>query len=193
MTRVVFEVLWYNKKMNKTKEKRLLLLLGGLAFGCSYTFGKQRMVLKTVSREWKKLNLKELREGISYLYRLEFIDKKESENGLIALSLTEKGKLKALNYQLENIKNKKEKWDGKWRMVAFDIPEKHKGGRDALRRKLKKVGFCELQKSVLITPFDCRGEIGLLVRFFNLEKYVRFAILELIDNEAYCKKSFTLK
>ena len=178
--------------MNKTKEKILLLLLGGLAFGCSYTFNKQRMVLRTVSREWKKLNPKELREGISYLYRLEFINKKEIENGLITLLLTEKGKLKALNYQLENIKNKKEKWDGKWRLVAFDIPEKYKRGRDALRRKLKKIGFCELQKSVFVTPFNCREEMGLLVKFFNLEKYVRFGVLESVDNELYLKKNFIL-
>ena len=174
--------------MNRTKEKILLLLLGGLAFGCSYTPGKQRMVLRTVSREWKKLNPKELREGISYLYRLKFIDREESKNGLITLSLTKKGKLKVLNYQLENIKNKKEKWDGKWRMVAFDIPEKFKVGRDTLRRKLKKIGFCELQKSVLITPYDCKEEIELLVKYFELGKYIRFGILEYIDNENYLKK-----
>jgi DNA-binding transcriptional regulator PaaX len=41
------------------------------------------------------------------------------------------------------------KWDEKWRIVAFDIPEKFKTGRDALRRKLKEVGFHELQKKYL--------------------------------------------
>ncbi len=105
--------------MNKIKEKILLLLLGGLAFGCSYTPGYQWRVLKTVSREWKKLNKKELRGGINYLFRLNFIDKNIDNNGLIAVSLTEKGRLLALNIQLENIKNKKEKWDRKWKMVAF--------------------------------------------------------------------------
>ncbi|MDP3882992.1 MAG: hypothetical protein Q8Q48_02965 [Candidatus Staskawiczbacteria bacterium] len=178
--------------MNKTKEKILLLLLGGLAFGCSYTPGKQRMVLKTVSREWKKLNPKELREGINYLYRLELIDKKEVKHGLTTLLLTKKGKLRALNCQLENIKNKKQKWDSKWRMVAFDIPEKYKRGRDALRQKLKKIGFVELQKSVLVTPYDCKKEIKFLVDFFELGKYVRFAVLESVDNGDYLKKYFKL-
>ena len=37
--------------MNKTREKILLLLLGGLAFGYSLTPGKQRRVLKIVSKE----------------------------------------------------------------------------------------------------------------------------------------------
>jgi len=178
--------------MNEIKEKILLLLLGGLAFGCSYTPHKQFRVLKTISKEWKKIDSKELREGISYLSRLEFIEKEEGKNGIITLLLTKKGKLKALNFQLEEIKNKKDKWDGKWRMVAFDIPEKYKRGRNALRNKLKKIGFCELQKSVLITPYDCEKEIMLLVKFFELEKYVRFGILESVDNESYLQKFFKI-
>ena len=178
--------------MNKIRENILLLLLGGIAFGCSYTPSNQWKVLKTVSREWKKINQKELREGINYLYRLKFIDKKENEDGITALVLTKKGKWKSLNCQLNNIKNKKERWDGKWRMVAFDIPQKYKKGRDALREKLKKIGFCGLQKSVFITPYDCKEEIKLLVKFFELDKYVRFGILESVDNELYFKKFFKI-
>jgi len=178
--------------MNTTKEKILLLLLGGLAFGCSYTPGKQALVLKTISREWKRLNQKELKKEINSLYRFKFIDKNKNKDGSVTVLLTEKGKFKALNYKLENIKFKKQKWDGKWRMVAFDIPEQYKKGRDALRRKLKKIGFYELQKSVLITPYDCKEEIMLLVEYFNLNKYVRFGILEFIDNEDYFKKYFKI-
>ena len=178
--------------MNATKEKILLLLLGGLAFSCSYTPGRQWQVLKIVSGEWKRLNKKELREGITYLYRLNFVDKIKNKNGLSSIFLTKKGKLCALNIQLENIKNKKEKWDGKWRMVAFDIPEKHKGGRDALRQKLKKIGFHELLKSIFVTPYNCKKEIMLLVNFFELDKYVRFGVLEFIDNEEYFKKVFKI-
>ncbi|MEK7562233.1 MAG: hypothetical protein AAB509_00940 [Patescibacteria group bacterium] len=178
--------------MNTTKEKILLLLLGGLAFGCSYTPGKQWKVLKTVSMEWKRLNKKELREGISDLHRSKFINKNKDLGDLIGITLTKKGKLKALNIQLDGIKNKKEKWDKKWRMVAFDIPEKFKRGRDALRHKLKKIGFCELQKSIFITPYDCEKEIGLLIEFFELDKYVRFGILEFIDNENYFKQFFKI-
>ena len=178
--------------MDKAKEKILLLLLAGLAFGCSYTPGKQWKVLKTVSSEWKKINKKELREGISYLYRLKYIDKKRDNGDLESIILTKKGKFTALNYQLDNIKNKNIKWDEKWRMVAFDIPNKYKRGRDALREKLKKIGFKELQESVFITPYECKKEISELVNYFELEKYVRFGILEFVDNEKYFKKAFNL-
>lgn len=169
-----------------------MLLLGGLAFGCSYTPGKQWKVLKTISKEWKKIDQKELRAGISSLSRFKFIKKIKGHDGLIKVVLTEKGEWKALNYKLENIKNKNEKWDGRWRMLAFDIPEKDKRTRNALRQKLKKIGFCELQKSVLITPFDCIEEITLLVKFFNLGKYVRFGVLDFVDNEKDLKIFFKL-
>ncbi len=178
--------------MNNTRNKILLLLLAGVAFGCSYTPGKQWMVLKTVSKEWKKMNQKELRSGISYLYRLNFIDKKQYSNNSAKIFLTKKGKLAALNNLLINIKGKNWTWDKKWRMVAFDIPEKYRKGRNALRQKLKKVGFCELQKSVLITPYDCEKEIKELVKFFELEKYVRFGVLILVDNESTLKKFFRI-
>lgn len=178
--------------MSRVKERVLLLLLGGLAFGYSYTFRRQWIVLKTIAREWKRINREELRKEINSLYRLNYISKTKDEDGLVMINLTEKGRLKALNRKLDNIKGKKEKWDGKWRMVAFDIPERYKKGRDALRRRLKESGFTELQKSVFITRYDCLKEIQMLVEFFNMHQYVRFGTLDFIDNENYFKKVFKL-
>jgi phenylacetic acid degradation operon negative regulatory protein len=167
-------------------------LLSGLAFGYSVTPGQQKMVIGSLSREWKKINERELREGVKYLYKLNLISKNEGREDFVKIFLTEKGRLKALESKLMGIKNKKEKWDGKWRMVAFDIPEKYRIGRDALRRKLKLIGFCELQKSVFVTHYNCKSEIKLLVDFFKLDKYVRFGILEMLDNEDYLKNFFKL-
>jgi len=178
--------------MNEIKEKTLLLLLAGLAFGYSITPNKQWMVLKTASREWNKISKEKLRKEVNSLYRFEFITKKENKDGSVTVLLTEKGELKALNQQLKDLKNNKQKWDKKWRMVAFDIPEKDRRGRNALRHKLKNIGFCELQKSIFIFPYDCQKEIALLVKIFDLKKYVRFAVLEMIDNESYFKSIFNL-
>ena len=182
----------YNEKMNNTREKILLLLLGGITLSLCYTQYQQEKVVKAISREWKKIKPKELREGVSYLYRLGFVGKEEKEKGISRIFPTKKAKLRFLEIKLDNIKNKKVKWDKKWRMVAFDVPEKYKLGRDALRRKLKKIGFCELQKSVLVTPYECKKEISELVKFFKMEKYVRFGILEYVDNEAKLGKFFKL-
>jgi len=178
--------------MKNIKEKILLLLLGGVAFGCSYTPGKQWMVLKTISKEWSKIDKDELRRGINYLYKVNLIDKEKNDDGSTTIKLTDKGELRALNVQLENLKNKKEKWDGKWRMVSFDIPEPFKKGRDALRQKLKRIGFRELQKSVLVFPYDCKKEISFLVKMFDLKKYVRFGVFEFVDNGDDLKAAFKL-
>ena len=43
-------------------------------------------------------------------------------------------------------------WDCKWRLVAFDLPEKHNASRVRLRRYLKGRGFGYLQKSLWISP-----------------------------------------
>ena len=178
--------------MNSIKEKVLLLLLAGVALGCSYSYRQQWRVLKTVSKEWKKFNREKLRKEVNDLYRIKYINKKDNSDGSVDIIITEKGKLKALNIQLNNIKNQTKKWDGKWRMVAFDVPESYKKRRDALRQRLKTIGFKELQKSVFVTHFDCIKEIALFVNFFKLGNYIRFGILEFIDNEDYLKKIFKL-
>ena len=179
--------------MNHVAEKILLLLYTGVVFGYAYHPGRKWRALKDLSYEWKKINERELARGIRNLYRLDILKKVEIGDGLYEVKLTEKGRVRALNRQLENIKNKKQKWDGKWRMVAFDIPEIYKKGRDALRQKLNKIGFHKLQESIFITPYDCKKEIEALVKFFRLEKYVRFGILDFIDNESHFKDFFKLK
>ncbi len=43
-------------------------------------------------------------------------------------------------------------WDGRWRLVIFDVPENARTNRARLRKWLKAARFGALQKSVWITP-----------------------------------------
>jgi DNA-binding transcriptional regulator PaaX len=52
----------------------------------------------------------------------------------------------------------KKRWDGKWRLVLFDIPERIRGRRDFLRKELEDLGFHQLQKSVCLTPYSLPGD-----------------------------------
>ena len=106
--------------------------------------------------------------------------------------MTEKGRVKALTYKFLEMKIKNKEWDGKWRIVVFDIPEKIRRGRDALRWKIKGLGFYELQKSVFVFPYECKDEIYFIIEFFNLRQYARYGVLESIDNEEHLKKVFNL-
>src|SRR3989344_2297817 len=59
---------------------------------------------------------------------------------------------KGLKLKLELAK--KWRWDGKWRILIFDVPEKIRGKRDFLRRELIDFGFYPLQKSVWVYPYN---------------------------------------
>ncbi|MEK7086548.1 MAG: CRISPR-associated endonuclease Cas2 [Patescibacteria group bacterium] len=53
-------------------------------------------------------------------------------------------------------------WDGKWRVVMFDIREKRRRIRSQLRSLLVNAGFLRLQDSVWIYPYPCDEFIGLI-------------------------------
>ena len=53
-------------------------------------------------------------------------------------------------------------WDGKWRVVIFDIREKRRRTRSQLRLLLLGAGFLRLQDSVWIYPYPCDEFIGLV-------------------------------
>lgn len=179
---------------NSTKKKILLLLLAGVALNFTYSPKRQRKILKELSREWKKINRDKLYYYVREFYNDRLVEYKEFEDGSIKVVLTENGKKKALLYNIEEMEIKKpDHWDGKWRLVIFDIPEKIRKGRDALRDKLKDLGFKELQKSVFIHPYPCKDEIDFITEVFELRKYVRFAEVTKITNEAQLKLRFGLE
>lgn len=52
----------------------------------------------------------------------------------------------------------RDKWDGKFRVVIFDIEEVNKRRRDFLRNKLKELGFGMWQRSVWVSPLPIEKE-----------------------------------
>lgn len=174
------------------RQKILLLLYAGLALGFSYTPSRQYKILKAVGKEWQKIDRENLKKEIRNLYRSRLIEGKENPDGSLTYILTDKGKIKALTYRFQEMEIKKNQWDGKWRVVIFDIPEKLKTARNALREKLKELGFYEFQKSVFVFPYECKNEIDFIIEFFNLRKYVRYGIFDFIDNDLHLRKLFHL-
>ena len=179
--------------MYNLTEKILLSLLAGVAFGCSITPKRQWYVMKTTAKLWSDLNEKNLGHGIRDLNKSKLIRKIKNKDGTYVLELTDKGKFKAFNYYFKNIKIKERKWDYKWRMLIFDVPEKLRKGRNALRWKIKRMGFYELQKSVFIIPYECKEEVKFVVDFFGLKNYVNYGVLENIDSDTQLRKIFDLK
>lgn len=91
------------------------------------------------------------------------------------LKITERGKVAIRQIEFEHLSIAKPvRWDGAWRLVAFDIPERYAGGRHALRSKLAELGFFGMQRSVFVYPYPCHDEIDFLVDFFHLKPFVQY-------------------
>jgi phenylacetic acid degradation operon negative regulatory protein len=87
--------------------------------------------------------------------------------------VTDAGLKRINSYLFENIKiQKPKKWDGLWRVIIFDIPEHLRPRRDRFRRKLKELGFVDIQKSVFCYPHECINELNLLARACEVEEYI---------------------
>jgi CRISPR-associated endonuclease Cas2 len=116
---------------------------------------------------------------LSYLKKKGLIKIKDLEEKK-ALIITPKGKEKILRIRNEFLASlpKKRRKDGKWIMVAFDIPEKRKTIRNYLREKLVELGFQKLQKSIWISPYDVLKEVQEIVTNLSIEKNVKFFIIE---------------
>ena len=173
--------------------RRFLFLLGmGISLGLSPTPRHYFRLLKTVPREWRKINRSHIYRLSRSLKRRGYIDYKKHSDDEIRVYITEKGRrhLKRLEFrELELTRGNS--WDGKWRLILFDIPEPRKRSRDALHRKLKELGCYELQKSVFAWPYDCRKEIGFVTDFFRLRPHVVYAESK-IQDDAYLRKFFNL-
>jgi len=76
----------------------------------------------------------------------------ERKGRKILFALTEEGEKAAEKVRLKLEMTKPRKWDGIWRIIVFDVPEKLRGKRDLLRKELINFGFRQLQKSVWAYP-----------------------------------------
>lgn len=178
---------------NETKQKIILALAAGVAMGFSRSPKNYFKILDSASRAWKDIDRKRLVRLVREFYDDKLVSYKEEKDGTIKIVLTKDGQQKALEYQFDNIKIKKpEKWDKKWRVVMFDIPEKQKKAREAIRGKLKELGFEELQKSVFVHPYECEDEIEFIVEVFKIRPYVRFLKADSFSNEEQFRLKFNI-
>jgi len=123
--------------------------------------------------------LKKIRYWRKQGYINTFIEKKER-----FIELTSKGKRHLKKIAFEDIEIKRPVvWDGKWRLVIFDIPEGMRSGRDIFRTKLKNLGFKQIQRSVYLYPFECIDEIEELSGRLSIGRYVVIMTAEIIQGE----------
>lgn len=109
------------------------------------------------------------------------------------LRLTEKGERVLRRLALnEYLLEKPLRWDRKWRVIIFDIPEYRKGLRQKVRSTLMSIGFARLQNSVWVFPYDCEDLVTLLKADFKVGKDILYLIVDTIENDRALRKYFGL-
>ena len=79
------------------------------------------------------------------------------------VALTEKGRKEVERIQFNEYEIPEPAfWDGKWRVLMFDLTEKRRTARNKLRMLLQNAGFVRLQDSVWIYPYPCDEFITLV-------------------------------
>ena len=90
------------------------------------------------------------------------------------------------------LKNQKKKWDGRWRMIVFDVPERRRRVRNRLRAVMGEIGFVRLQDSVWVYPYDCEDFVALLKAELKIGKDVLYAIADTIEHDKSLHLHFKL-
>jgi PaaX protein central Cas2-like domain len=174
----------------------LLMIAAGVAIPAAFLMPNIPIAMKPLLRALLKKNrvtrTKTLTRSITYLKRNRLVSVAYN-GGQQILTLTEDGRKRVLKFNADRLAIRKpRRWDGYWRIVIFDIPEKRRRGREALRNKLKQLGFYQLQKSCFVHPFDCKSEIDFVSELFEVSPYVNFILGKEIEGQTLLRKRFGL-
>lgn len=100
---------------------------------------------------WKRwLGHQRFQRKVAQLARCGLIERTSAELGGI-IRLTTAGRIAASGGR-DPEASWRRNWDGRWRIVLFDVPETAKQRRENLRRTLRRCGFGYLQNSAWISP-----------------------------------------
>lgn len=165
---------------------RILKMLWELYDDSTWTYRHPFSVLSSMP-EYQELKRKDLYNRYYFLVKKKYLCKLGER-----YELTEKArkliKLKDLERVMED--KAKKRWDKKWRIVIFDIPETMRIKRAALRDLLARLGFKKIQKSVWLSPHNLLSEVEELVREENLLRFVLLVETAKISRFLQFKKEF---
>ena len=102
--------------------------------------------------------------------------------------LTTKGKLEI---KIHLAYKKFDDWDGHWRVVLFDLPQKERKYRLLLVEELTKLGFAPLHRAAYISPYPTMKVIERLSNHWGIRQNLSFLTVAKIDSAASQEKNLT--
>jgi len=149
----------------------------------------------TSARSTKKF-YKTARERANHRYRTKVAVERLAERGLLQrrgeiVAISESGN-RALSMSADATRKtaRGKTWDGKWRIVSFDIPERLRILRYEVRSILKRSGFKKLQQSLWVFPYDCDELVALIKRESRLKGNIFYATIERSDDDFLLAEAF---
>lgn len=182
-----------DKKETKEIAKKVLLALATGALITTAMIAPGVILAAKPFLDRKKYDQRRLRAAFKRMVKQKIIELKENEKGETVVKITKKGEVRVLKYKLRDLMiPKPRKWDGLWRIVIFDIPNKKRLARDVLREKLTELGFHKIQKSVFVYPYECEKEIEFIKAIYDVQRHVSLIRAKDIDNEDSLQYHFKL-
>lgn len=189
--------IWLNDGQKEILKDATVFVLKAALVGTAFAVAMTSpYFLNNVLRAYLKskkgmMSEKDLKKVASKIYKdrlVEIIEKNRKQY----LKITNKGRKQLVEFNIDTVEIKKQKWDGCFRLVMFDIPEIQQIARRALRDKLKEIGFIKIQKSVWASPYECKNEIDFITTVYGVERFVNYAVVKEIDNAVYLRSVFNL-
>lgn len=168
-----------------SKQKQVLKAIGICAtFAAAIIAPNILQILKPATRKkkyrYKKAIQKLVNDKIIYLSDEE-------------INLTKKGYKLLQKIQTEDVAIKpKDKWDGVWHLVCYDIPEKFKKERDYFRQKLIESGFYKIQLSLWVYPYECKEEIAVIAQNLRIAPFVAYLNTDYLPRQDVVVRYFKL-
>ncbi len=138
--------------------------------GGSIWVGSLIRILKPLGMSEQSVRSTIVRMSRSGWLKAERIDKKSY------YSLTPNGKrlLDEGAARIFHSPSSRDHWDGKWRLVAYSIPETQRGRRERLRRELGYLGFGSLTSALWVSPHDLRREVEQLAETLHVKEHLEY-------------------
>ncbi len=120
----------------------------------------------------REVDKSEFSQALKRLKERGLIKKDNIDANKVIFKLTDLGR-NMLGLEVE------EEWDGKFRIVIFDIPEQKRVIRNLFRRRLKEWGFKRWQQSVWVTKRNVIKKLKILITDLKIEDWI--AVIESDD------------
>lgn len=167
-----------------------VFIAGTLAFPTLPIILKPFFINDNEREVWKRFNIPYIKRTLIRLEKqklVEFIDDGKYQS----VEITEAGKRRILRFAIDEITIEKPKiWDGKWRLVSYDILGKSNRVRDIFHNYLRTWGFYPFHKSVFLHAYPCEKQIVFLREYLGISKDVRILRVDKIENDKLYRDFF---